>query len=496
MPFSASTTAAGVLGALIMSPLAALAAPSNSLSMQPTINSNAAPPASGSYVLDSNSDEFDTALSSTKWATSLDGWAGAAPAFFSDGAVTTNGKDLMLQQRYAPVPEDLAGCECGFENITTGMVVSKNAFKYGFFEVSANIPPSDFQTAFWLQGLSGEVNIIEASPGKEEMGHTCFTPGQDQVSSRVPVPTSAFSAPSPDVDFHTYGLSWDAAGLTYYIDGEQVHTVESSSVADGCLDQDMTVFLSTESSDAATHRAAGTGAADLATVQYFRRWYRATDYPAGSTTYGVVDGDLEANAAKMNDNGNNMQDNGDGDSNDSSGSSNVIIALVATVALVALVVAGALFYRKSQTTGSKTAAAGQHPDLTPSSSRSGSASSQRSLTSLRKVRVAPATEHEIGMLGLEGYTTTPVSNGNIVQAVAYDLAADNSNNGATPDYAMAANSNTVDYDVATNTGYTAPIPDLTHGTGAGPMTDQFNARVSQRVSGKSRGHTAASLGAL
>ena len=153
------------------------------------------------------------------------------------------------------------GCDCAAErNTTTGMVASKKMYLYGFFEIEANFARTQVASAFWLQGLGSEISIVQAegagTPYASRFGAMCFQEGSGPTSSNTKAVTQedldagvaaaaegeAFVATG---QYHVYGLEWDSAGITLYVDGNLVASLQDDDEA--CrMDEAMNVFLTIE----------------------------------------------------------------------------------------------------------------------------------------------------------------------------------------------------------------------------------------------------------
>jgi beta-glucanase (GH16 family) len=108
--------------------------------------------------------------------------------------------------------------------IASGLLTTKSTFsqEYGYFEMRAKLPATTgMWPAFWLLPANGswppEIDIMEnlGNPSVTSIASHSTTSGNVQ----------AFEPVSATADgYHTYGLSWTATALTWYVDGVEVYT--------------------------------------------------------------------------------------------------------------------------------------------------------------------------------------------------------------------------------------------------------------------------------
>jgi len=117
---------------------------------------------------------------------------------------------------------------------TSGMITSYDAFKFvnGYAEIRARVPGGDgLWPAFWLLnayyvGTLPEIDIMEILGETPETAYHTFhrsdTSGMilsDQGTSTATNPTAGYSD-----GFHTFGVHWQPGKITWYVDGNPVHT--------------------------------------------------------------------------------------------------------------------------------------------------------------------------------------------------------------------------------------------------------------------------------
>ena len=135
-------------------------------------------------------------------------------------------------------PEFRRGPYAGPPNYTSGIITSYDAFKFahGYAEIRARIPSGDgLWPAFWLLnayyvGPLPEIDIMEIlGENPNQVYHTYHRSDTNGVMQS----TQFISNGSTDYSqgFHTYGVRWEPGKITWYIDGNPVHTYEDESVA-------------------------------------------------------------------------------------------------------------------------------------------------------------------------------------------------------------------------------------------------------------------------
>ncbi|CAN5155177.1 hypothetical protein BH10PSE4_BH10PSE4_07270 [soil metagenome] len=109
---------------------------------------------------------------------------------------------------------------------SSGLLTTKTSFQqtYGYFEMRAQMPTGQGAwPAFWLASstTTSELDILEVvSENPNFINMTVH----DKSYASGSVGSGAY-APGAATGFHTYGLLWTAATLTYYIDGVPVYAV-------------------------------------------------------------------------------------------------------------------------------------------------------------------------------------------------------------------------------------------------------------------------------
>jgi beta-glucanase (GH16 family) len=115
---------------------------------------------------------------------------------------------------------------------TSGLITTAKSFaqQYGFFEVRAQLPAGQgFWPAFWLLPASGswppEIDIFEVLGNDPTTGYFSL-----HTTTGATVSNAVRMLPDLSAGFHTYGLSWQADRIKWYVDGNEV--AEAATPAD------------------------------------------------------------------------------------------------------------------------------------------------------------------------------------------------------------------------------------------------------------------------
>lgn len=172
------------------------------------------------------SDEFNgSRLDPSKWYDHNPTWKGRQPGWFAPTNVTVSGGMLHLTMRKEEPPAE-ARSE-GYKTYTSAAVQSKDATRYGYFEVRARAMKSAGSSSFWFYksdpDMWTEIDVFEIggrAPGFERKlnmtVHVMHTPTEKKHLSWGGV----FITPTPLADdFHVYGLEWNQDEIKFYYDG-------------------------------------------------------------------------------------------------------------------------------------------------------------------------------------------------------------------------------------------------------------------------------------
>jgi beta-glucanase (GH16 family) len=214
------------------------------------------------------------------WSTSIEGadnkWWGTAPAQFNPANVVSSDDSTAkfttrFEKGYNPRGDSVESCNCGIEfgDHSSGLLVSKAAFTYGYFEasISGDDNADGLRTSFWLQGAGGEINIVDIfnSDGKTTASNDfhCWgtaNDGTDTVSTTNEDDKWVASSMASRITLegaNTYGVLWTTNAITFYVN-DNVHRTIAKDVMT-CIDAPMHIIMSTETdfTDAADVVAAG-----------------------------------------------------------------------------------------------------------------------------------------------------------------------------------------------------------------------------------------------
>jgi len=113
---------------------------------------------------------------------------------------------------------------------TSGLLTTEKSFSqlYGYFEIRADLPTGQgMWPAFWLLPADGtktaELDVMENVNGESRVYQTVHT--AQSGSAMADAFASGVSGLSSG--FHTYGMMWTAATITWYIDGTAVAQIDT-----------------------------------------------------------------------------------------------------------------------------------------------------------------------------------------------------------------------------------------------------------------------------
>jgi len=114
--------------------------------------------------------------------------------------------------------------KAGESEYTSGGVISKRAFKFGYYEARIKMPRGKgWHTAFWTKQSSEDRNQILDIGENDSVNHHAYTtnvlwfsPASQSQGIR------AIQTPDLSADFHLWGCEFTAATVTFYFDGKVV----------------------------------------------------------------------------------------------------------------------------------------------------------------------------------------------------------------------------------------------------------------------------------
>ena len=135
---------------------------------------------------------------------------------------------------WAKNPEYRQGPYPNTPHYTSGVITSYDSFKFvnGYAEIRAKVPSGDgLWPAFWLLnayyvGSLPEIDVMEILGENPNLAYHTFhrsNTNGEQISTQF---TTTHNLPVEGYaeDFHTYGVRWQPGEITWYVDGNAVHT--------------------------------------------------------------------------------------------------------------------------------------------------------------------------------------------------------------------------------------------------------------------------------
>lgn len=130
----------------------------------------------------------------------------------------------------------------GDKQYTGGGVISKQAFRYGYYEARFKVPPgAGWHTSFWMMKHDGaggtgtktaaqELDVCENDSvdpkGYGVNTHKWIAPHQTFGNKHI-------KTPDLSADFHVFGCEFTPQTVKYYFDGELVQTVDATKFEHG-----------------------------------------------------------------------------------------------------------------------------------------------------------------------------------------------------------------------------------------------------------------------
>ena len=176
------------------------------------------------------SDEFNnTTLDTNKWGFRTDSkmWSTQKP----ENVSVHDGKLILAVKK-----EDARD-----KHYTGAGVISKQAFKYGYYESRFKVPPgAGWHTSFWMMKHNGQGGTGPTASAQEldvcENDSVNLKNYGVNVHKWNPAPHVGMghkNVPTPDLsaDFHTFGCEFTPETVKYYFEGKLVQTVSITNFA-------------------------------------------------------------------------------------------------------------------------------------------------------------------------------------------------------------------------------------------------------------------------
>jgi alpha-L-fucosidase len=191
-------------------------------------NSPAAAPLPGYKLV--WSDEFnDGKLDTSKWG------------FRTDSKMWSTQKPQNVSVRDGKIFLAVKKEEAGDKHYTGAGVISKQAFKYGYYESRFKVPPgAGWHTSFWLMKHDGkggtgtgvtaqELDVCESD--SVNLTHYGVNVHKWNPKPHVGMGYKKVTTPDLSADFHTFGCEFTPETVKYYFEGKLVQTVAVTNFA-------------------------------------------------------------------------------------------------------------------------------------------------------------------------------------------------------------------------------------------------------------------------
>lgn len=209
------------------------------------------PSNAGGWVLNKAiSDEFDSEkIDTSKWHIQGEkdhyenNFKGRAPSQFVPDNVSVSQGHLRISTKWQPsfkfLPETMGGHRYG--NITTGAIISRKKFRYGYLETRCKAAKGPVSSSFWTTGEGGELDVFEhwgKNTKSEDTINQYHTSFHDWRDNKLPTWGKRIWTNSHHLDFHVgeefhvYGLEWAEDYIRIFVDGGLVRTVTREEVGD------------------------------------------------------------------------------------------------------------------------------------------------------------------------------------------------------------------------------------------------------------------------
>jgi hypothetical protein len=184
----------------------------------------AAPPAGARWTL-AFSDEFEgAAVDTSKWnyRTGPRHWSEQLPANIS---VSGGRMSIALKKEKA-----------GTLDYTAGGLISKQTFRYGYYEARVRMPKGrGWHTSFWMMqngpktGLDDRFQEIDVCE-QDSIEHASYTVNWHSYKPHVSFGSKRVTGADLSADFHVYGAEFTPREVRFYFDDRHVHTIDVAGV--------------------------------------------------------------------------------------------------------------------------------------------------------------------------------------------------------------------------------------------------------------------------
>lgn len=186
------------------------------------------------------SDEFnDGKLDTNKWG------------FRTDSKMWSTQKPENVSVRDGKLFLDAKKEDAGDKHYTGAGVISKQVFKYGYYESRFKVPPgAGWHTSFWMQKHDGAGGTDPQAAAQEldvcendslHQNYYGVNVHKWNPQPHVMMGYKAVKTPCLSSDFHVFGCEFTPATVKYYFDAKLVQTVAVTNFAHG----DQNIWLTT-----------------------------------------------------------------------------------------------------------------------------------------------------------------------------------------------------------------------------------------------------------
>jgi beta-glucanase (GH16 family) len=194
------------------------------------------------------SDDFDgTAVDTTKWNYRSDQWKAQLNSVQTPANVSEANGNMVVSLLKQDTPNVMgANGAIITQHYTGGGLISKQRFRYGYYETSIKINSTPgWHTSFWLQEGDGsntfttarrtEIDVFEINSGSLTTlqnnlfkWYPPFSGSGEKETTTNQYPYSGFAAGGAYAGsdfakaYHTYGVDWEENSITFYVDGNPV----------------------------------------------------------------------------------------------------------------------------------------------------------------------------------------------------------------------------------------------------------------------------------
>ncbi len=184
----------------------------------------AQPPASGRWQLAFSDDFNGAAIDTAKWNFRT------GPRMWSEQrAANASVRDGML---HLALRKEKAG---GLD-YTAGGLISKQAFRYGYYEARVRMPKGrGWHTSFWLMqngpkaGLEDRFQEIDVCE-QDSVDHASYSANWHSYKPHSSFGVKRVTGPDLSADFHIYGAEFTSREVRFYFDGALVHSLDISAL--------------------------------------------------------------------------------------------------------------------------------------------------------------------------------------------------------------------------------------------------------------------------